>query len=59
VDVWDHTTARDGGLDECVKFFVSSNGKLQMARCDTLHFQILAGVSSQFEYLGREVLQYC
>lgn len=57
VDVRDHTTAGDGGLDECVKFFVSSDGKLQVARCDTLYFKILTCVTGQFEYLCREVLQ--
>ena len=57
MDVRDDTTTGDGGLDEGVELLVSSNGELQVTRCDTLHFKILAGVPGQFENLGREVLQ--
>ena len=53
----DHTTSSNGGLDKSVQFFVTTNGKLQMTRSDTLHFQILAGVTSKFEYLSREVFE--
>lgn len=57
MDVRDHATPGDRSLDEGVEFFVSSNSKLQMARCDPFHFEILASVSGQFKYLGREVFQ--
>jgi hypothetical protein len=30
---------------------------LQMARCNTLYFQIFAGISCQLEYFGRQVFQ--
>lgn len=32
------TTGCNGGFDECVQFFISSNGQLQMARRDTFYF---------------------
>lgn len=57
MDVRDHTTTGDGSFNESVQFFVSSDGKLEMTRRDALHFQILTGVPSQFQYLSREVLQ--
>ena len=53
VNVWDHSTTGDGGLDKCVKFLISTNSKLQVTRCDTLHLKILTGVTGQFEYLSR------
>ena len=59
MDVWDNTSAGDRGLDQGVQFFVSSDGELQVARRNTLHLQILAGVSGQFQDLGGEVFQDC
>ncbi len=53
MDVRNHTTPSNCGFDECVKFLVSSNGKLQMTRRDSLHFEILASVSGQFKNLSR------
>ena len=57
VDVRNDTTARNGGLDESIKLFVSANGELQMARRDTLDLEILASVSGQFEYFSRQVFE--
>ena len=51
VDVRDHTTTSDGGLDEGVQLLISTNGELKVTRCDTLHFEILGGVTSQLEHL--------
>ena len=36
MDVGDHTTTRDGRLDEGVKLLVTTNGELKVAGCDTL-----------------------
>ena len=36
MDVGDHTTARDGRLDERVELLVTADGELQMARRDAL-----------------------
>merc|ERR1711990_925267 len=57
VDVRNNTSSGDGGLDQAVQLFVSSDGELQMARCDTLHFQILGGIASQLQNLSGEVFQ--
>ena len=51
VDVRNDTTASNGGLDEGVQFFVTTDGKLQMSGSDTLHLQILGGVTGQLENL--------
>ena len=57
VNVWNNTTTSNRSLDKCVKFLISTNGKLQVTWCDTLHLEILTCVTGQFENLGREVLQ--
>lgn len=57
VDVRDDTSTGNGGLDQSIQFFITSDGKLQMARCDTLDFEILAGISSQLQNFGGEVFQ--
>lgn len=41
VDVRDDTTAADGGLDEGVELLITADGKLQVARRDTLHLEVL------------------
>jgi hypothetical protein len=46
VDVRDHTSTSNGTLDEGIQLFISTDGQLKMARGDTLHLQILAGVPS-------------
>ena len=57
MNVWDDTSACDGSLNEGVQFLISTNGQLQMARGDTLDFQILASIPSQLQNLSSQVLQ--
>ena len=57
VDVGDHTSSGNGGLDQGVKFFVSANGQLQVTWSDSLHLKVLGGVTCEFEHLGGEVLK--
>ena len=57
MDVWDHTTASDRGLDQSVEFFVTADSQLQVARGDSLHLEVLACVASQLKHLGGEVLE--
>ena len=57
VDVGNDTSSGNGGLDKGIQFFVTTNGELKMSWCNTLHLQILTGVSSQFQNLGGEVLE--
>jgi hypothetical protein len=57
VDVRDDTSSGDGGLDEGIQLLVSPNSELKMAGGDTLHLEILGGVTRQLEHLSREVLE--
>ena len=57
MDVGDDTTASDGGLDEGVELFISSDGELQVSGGDSLHLQVLAGVSSELKNLSGQVLE--
>lgn len=44
VDVWKDTSKGDGGTNQGVELFVTTDGKLQVARCDTLDLEVLGGV---------------
>ena len=57
VDVRDHTTASNSGLDQGVELFIASNSELQMSRSNSLHLEILGGVAGQFEDLSGQVLK--
>ena len=56
VDVRDHTTASNSGLDQGVKLFITSNSELQVSGSDALDLEILGGVAGQFEDLSSQVL---
>lgn len=49
VDVRQNTTTGNGGADETVELLVAADGELQVARLDTLHLQVLAGVACRVE----------
>ena len=57
MNVGNYSSSRNGGFDQGVQFLISANGKLKMPGRDTLHFEILAGVSGEFENFGGEVLE--
>ena len=57
VDVRNHTTTSNGGLNQSVKFFVSANGQLQVAWSYSFHLKVLGGVACKFEYLSGEVFK--
>ena len=57
VDVRDDTTTGNGGLDERVELLVSADGELQVAGSDTLHLQILGGISGKLENLVGEKIR--
>ena len=57
VDVGDDSTTSNGGLDQSIQLLVSPDGELEMSGGDSLHLQVLTGVSSQLEDLSSEVLQ--
>lgn len=51
------TTESDGGADQRIQLFVTANGELEMTRRDTLDFEILGSIASEFEYFGSQVLE--
>lgn len=57
VDAGQDTTEGDGGADEGVQLFVTTDGELQVTRGDTLDLQILSGVASKFQNFSSQVLQ--
>lgn len=57
VDVGKHTTKGNGCANQSVQFLVSADGKLQMARRDTLDLEILGSVACEFQDFGGEVLE--
>lgn len=48
---WSHTSSSNSCFDQGIQFFITSNGKLQVARGDSLHFQVFGTVSCQFQHL--------
>ena len=55
--MWQYTSEGNGSADKRVQLFVAADGKLQVARCDTLHLQILGGVACQLEDFSSQVLE--
>ena len=53
----DDTSTGNGGLDQSIQFFITSDGELQVTRSDTLDLKILAGVSGQLQNFGGKVFQ--
>ena len=51
VDVRNHTTTSNGGLDESVEFLITTDGKLKVTGCNTLHLVILGGVTGKLKNL--------
>ena len=44
VDVWQDTSEGNGGTDQGIEFFVTTDGELQMARGNALDFEVLGSV---------------
>ena len=53
----DHTTASNGRLDQRVKLLVTADRELQVTRSYSLHLEVLAGVSSELQHLGSQILE--
>ena len=53
----DNTTTGNGSLDQGVELLVTSDGEQQVSGCDSLHLQVLGGVTSELKDLGGEVLE--
>jgi len=59
VDVRQNTTKGNRGVNEGIKFLVTSDGELQVSGCNALDLEILCGVACQFEDFGSQVFQHC
>lgn len=44
VDVWKDTSKGDSGTNQGVELLVTTDGELQMPRCNTLDLEVLGGV---------------
>ena len=56
VNVGNDTSTSDSCLNEGIKFFVTSDCQLEVARSDALDFQVFACISCKFKDLSSEVL---
>lgn len=57
VNVRNDTTTSDSSFDESIELFVTANSELKMPGCDTLHFKILARVTSELQDFRGQILQ--
>lgn len=57
MDVGDHTSAGDGGLDKGIKLLVTSDGQLQMSWSNSLDLQVFGCVSGELKDLSGQVLE--
>ena len=57
MDVGDHTTTSDSGLDQSVELFISSNGELEMSGCNSLDLKVLGSVTGELKNLSGEVFE--
>ena len=53
----DDTTTSDGGFDEAVKLFITSDSELKRARSNPFNFERLTGVTCELKNLSSEVLK--
>ena len=53
----DYSSTGDGGFDEDVQLFVSSDSQLQVSWGNSSDVQFLGGVSGQLEDLSSQVLE--
>lgn len=51
------TTKGDRCADQGIQLFVTTNGELQVAGCDTLNFEIFGGITGKLEHFGGEVFE--
>ena len=56
MDMRNHTTTRNGCLDESIELLITTDRELKMTRSDTLDFQVLGSISGELENLGGQVL---
>jgi len=59
VNMRDNSSSSNCSLDKSVKFFISSDCKLEMSWCDSLDLEIFGCISSKFKYLCCKILKNC
>lgn len=52
-----NTSEGDSGTNQGVQLFITANGKLEVARSDTLDFEILSSVTGKLQDFGSEVFK--
>ena len=57
MDVWDDTSSSDGGLDEGVELFITSDSELEMSWSDSLDLKIFGSVTSELKDLSGQILE--
>lgn len=57
MDVGNDTTTSNGGLDEDVQLFVTSDGEQKMSGGDSAHLEVLGGITREFEDFSSEILK--
>ena len=57
MDVRDHTTAGNSGLDQGVELLIAADGELEVTWGHSLHLEVLAGVAGKLKNLSGEVLE--
>lgn len=57
MDVGNHTTASNGGLNQSVELLISADGELKVTWSHSLHLQVFAGVTGELKHLSGEVLE--
>jgi len=57
VDPRQNTTEGDGGPDQRIQLFVTTDGQLEVTRGDTLDLEVLGGVSGKLEDFGSQVFE--
>lgn len=55
--MWQDTSESDGGADQGIELFISTDGELQVARSDTLDFEIFSGIACKLEYFGGQIFK--
>lgn len=51
------TSKGNGGADQSIELFITTDGELQVTRSDTLDFEILGGVASEFKNFSGQIFE--
>jgi len=57
--VWQDTSESDGGANESIEFFVTTDGELEMAGSNALDLEILGSISCELENFSSQIFEDC